>query len=86
MGLTVGCARCHDHKYDPIGTHDYYAIAGIFNNSNYYEYPVADSATASEFKREQEFIEEMEEGLGRVPVDGVRPACDRAAHCRRRNT
>jgi mono/diheme cytochrome c family protein len=64
MGITVGCARCHDHKYDAIGTHDYYAIAGIFNNSNYYEYPVADSATASEFKRQQDFIEDMEKGLG----------------------
>jgi len=63
MGLTVGCARCHDHKYDPIGTHDYYAIAGIFNNANYYEYPVADSATAAEFKRQQDFIEDMEESL-----------------------
>lgn len=63
LGLTVGCARCHDHKYDPIGTHDYYAIAGIFDNANYYEYPVADSATAAEFKKDQEFIESMEEGL-----------------------
>lgn len=64
LGLTVGCARCHDHKYDPIGTHDYYAIAGIFDNANYYEYPIADSATAAEFKSDQEFIESMEEGLG----------------------
>ena len=30
LGLTVGCARCHDHKFDPIATRDYYAIAGIF--------------------------------------------------------
>jgi len=63
MGLTVGCARCHDHKYDAIGTHDYYAIAGIFDNANYYEYPVADSATAAEFKRQQQFIKDMKEGL-----------------------
>lgn len=63
MGLTVGCARCHDHKYDPIGTHDYYAIAGIFDNANYYEYPVADSAAAAEFKAEQDFIKSMNEGL-----------------------
>ena len=30
LGLTVSCARCHDHKYDPIPTTDYYALAGIF--------------------------------------------------------
>ncbi len=30
LGLTVACARCHDHKFDPITTQDYYALAGIF--------------------------------------------------------
>lgn len=33
MGLTVSCARCHDHKHDPIPTADYYALYGIFANS-----------------------------------------------------
>jgi mono/diheme cytochrome c family protein len=30
LGLTLGCARCHDHKFDPIATADYYGLAGIF--------------------------------------------------------
>jgi hypothetical protein len=30
LGLTLGCARCHDHKFDPLTTDDYYAMAGIF--------------------------------------------------------
>jgi hypothetical protein len=30
LGLTVACARCHDHKFDPIPTEDYYALAGVF--------------------------------------------------------
>ena len=34
MGLTVSCARCHDHKFDPIPTQDYYAVAGIFRSSD----------------------------------------------------
>jgi hypothetical protein len=33
MGVTVGCARCHDHKFDPIPTADYYAMAGIFRST-----------------------------------------------------
>jgi len=33
MGLTLGCARCHDHKFDPIPTSDYYAMAGILHNT-----------------------------------------------------
>jgi hypothetical protein len=33
LGLTVGCARCHDHKFDPIPTTDYYAMAGIFKST-----------------------------------------------------
>ena len=33
MGLTVSCARCHDHKFDPFPTEDYYALAGIFRST-----------------------------------------------------
>jgi hypothetical protein len=51
MGLTLGCARCHDHKFDPIETEDYYALAGIFKSTRtmesyqkiarWYEHPLA---------------------------------------------
>ncbi len=33
LGMTIGCARCHDHKFDPIPTHDYYALAGVFKST-----------------------------------------------------
>jgi hypothetical protein len=35
LGLSVSCARCHDHKFDPIPQKDYYALYGIFNSSRY---------------------------------------------------
>ncbi len=35
LGLTIGCARCHDHKYDPVSTKDYYALFGIFDSTRY---------------------------------------------------
>lgn len=35
LGLTVGCARCHDHKFDPIPTADYYRLYGIFDSTVY---------------------------------------------------
>ncbi|MGL6095992.1 MAG: DUF1553 domain-containing protein [Fimbriiglobus sp.] len=34
LGLTVACARCHDHKFDPVPQKDYYALAGIFTSTN----------------------------------------------------
>jgi len=41
LGLTVSCARCHDHKFDPIPTADYYALAGVFLGTEYQETPAA---------------------------------------------
>jgi hypothetical protein len=41
LGLTLACARCHDHKFDPITTEDYYALAGIFFSTRLIPSPVA---------------------------------------------
>ena len=40
LGLSVACARCHDHKFDPIGTDDYYSLAGIFFSTRLIPGPV----------------------------------------------
>src|SRR2546422_9631871 len=36
VGLTVACARCHDHKFDPVPQKEYYALAGIFGSTKTY--------------------------------------------------
>jgi len=52
MGLTVACARCHDHKYDPIPAADYYGLYGVFASSNEpKEYPLI-----GEVERTPEFL------------------------------
>lgn len=40
LGLTVACARCHDHKFDPVTTRDYYALAGIFASTQVADRPL----------------------------------------------
>lgn len=50
LGLTVACARCHDHKFDPISSADYYALYGIFASSRY-PFPGSE-----EFKRPRDFM------------------------------
>jgi hypothetical protein len=44
LGLTVACARCHHHKYDPIPTEDYYALAGVFASTEMFNRPFSDKA------------------------------------------
>lgn len=44
LGLTIACARCHDHKYDPIPTADYYALAGVFASTEMFNRPLDEKA------------------------------------------
>jgi mono/diheme cytochrome c family protein len=57
LGLTVACARCHDHKYDPIPTTDYYALAGIFASTEYVEVPAAPSEQVAAYDKAQATIQ-----------------------------
>ncbi len=50
LGLTVACARCHDHKFDPISTKDYYGLAGVFASTDYDEIPLVSAAEVEKAK------------------------------------
>jgi mono/diheme cytochrome c family protein/cytochrome c553 len=57
LGLTVACARCHDHKYDPIPTTDYYALAGVFSSTEYVEAPAAPKEQVEAYDKAQAAIQ-----------------------------
>jgi len=50
LGLTVACAQCHDHKFDPIPQSDYYSLLGIFANTSLSEYPLAPKDEVDAYK------------------------------------
>ncbi len=63
LGLTVACARCHDHKFDPIPTADYYALAGVVAGTVYKEYPRASAEEVARYDRAQAAIKEKTQGV-----------------------
>ncbi len=63
LGLTVSCAQCHNHKYDPIPTQDYYSLLGVFRSSQRHEEPLVDTATVAAWKKQQSLIDAQLERL-----------------------
>ena len=63
LGLTVSCARCHDHKFDPIPTQDYYSLAGIFNSSKLYNAPLCKPDDVEAYNAGQQRIKTTEEAI-----------------------
>jgi mono/diheme cytochrome c family protein len=69
MGLTVGCARCHDHKYDAIYAKDYYGMASIFASSQFKSYPQVPKAVNDAYEKENKVLEKMNTDLRKFLED-----------------
>ncbi|MEZ6032019.1 MAG: PSD1 and planctomycete cytochrome C domain-containing protein [Planctomycetaceae bacterium] len=59
LGITGSCARCHDHKFDPIPQQDYYSLAGIFNNSAMRNLPVPAEDVDQRFNDHNQAVVEL---------------------------
>src|SRR5207247_2369818 len=63
LGLTVTCARCHNHKYDPISQKDYYALSGVFANSGFWEYNLAPEKEVEACQAQRKKVKAAENAL-----------------------
>ncbi|MBT6957433.1 MAG: DUF1549 domain-containing protein, partial [Opitutae bacterium] len=77
LGLTAACARCHNHKFDPISIKDYYSLAGIFNNSRLnLNHPLGTKDEIDAHKEGNARVKEKQEELNawsvEVREDGMR--------------
>jgi hypothetical protein len=82
LGLTVACARCHDHKFDPISQRDYYALAGVFASVRVADRPVIPDEVAAAARRACEKVRDLEGRIRKLakkmPVDEAAVAALRA--------
>lgn len=56
LGLTLGCARCHDHMFDPIPQRDYYQMQAFLSATHEYDVPLADEQQQQEWKEKTEHV------------------------------
>lgn len=68
LGLTLGCARCHDHKFDPIPTKDYYALAGIFHSTQISDQPIQTVAIQQALHQHQQQLERLTDERDRLQL------------------
>ncbi len=77
LGLTVACARCHDHKFDPIPTQDYYSLAGVFSSCKLADLPMVPKAEADRYAEAQKPILECDKRLKELQkAEKSKPSAD----------
>jgi hypothetical protein len=69
LGVTVSCARCHDHKFDPIPTRDYYSLAGIYMGTNLSDAPLATPAEVQAYRDAQAKFKQTEDKMKKAQAD-----------------
>ncbi len=63
LGLTVACAQCHDHKFDPIPQKDYYSLQGIFSSSEANQVPLAPKDVVARWDAQKKALDQHEKRL-----------------------
>ncbi len=87
LGITVGCARCHDHKFDPIPTADYYALYGILKSTNFphagteiyphtYGFTALNAQQAPELKRYETQLSGLDNRIEDIKANKIKFAND----------
>lgn len=72
LGLTASCARCHDHKFDPITMQDYYGLAGIFASSRYEERPIVSEDVLNQRREADAHANQQQVAIERFLADESR--------------
>jgi len=78
LGLTVSCARCHDHKFDPIPTRDYYSLAAAYNGAEWSDRMLAAPEVVEAHKRWNEQVAQQKASLSKWREDQARQLGRRA--------
>lgn len=72
LGLSLACARCHDHKFDPVSTEDYYALAGVLASTRLTDCYVLPDAEAEVVKQATQRVQALQEEILRLETANPR--------------